>query len=157
MCQREERGGRPKVNQPKLIQASDLCHSQRMRVHDIQEATGISAATLYRKLNKRIGYHYEFVWLTFIVEHRIKLEIITWIFSSSCLRAGALFLAQPNRMLIQHDLQYLFNPRNTEHIVKTFCSTYRGYKFEVWLFIWAIGHQFFDRTSLLEKEKVILY
>src|SRR5699024_9629653 len=48
---RGRKGGRPKVNQQKLNQAMDLYHSQRMSVKDIQEATGISAATLYRKLS----------------------------------------------------------------------------------------------------------
>jgi len=50
---RGRKGGRPKVNQQKLNQAMDLYHSQRMSVKDIQEATGISAATLYRKLSQK--------------------------------------------------------------------------------------------------------
>lgn len=49
---RGRKGGRPKVNQQKLNQALALYHSQRMSVKEIQGATGISAATLYRELNK---------------------------------------------------------------------------------------------------------
>lgn len=52
---RGRKGGRPKVNQQKLNQAIALYHSQRMSVKEIQEATGISAATLYRELNKEKG------------------------------------------------------------------------------------------------------
>lgn len=46
------KGGRPKVNQQKLNQAIALYHSQRMSVKEIQEATGISPATLYRSLKE---------------------------------------------------------------------------------------------------------
>ena len=49
---RGRKGGRPKVNQQKLNQAIALYHSQRMSVKEIQEATGISAATIYRELKK---------------------------------------------------------------------------------------------------------
>lgn len=49
---RGRKGGRPKVNQQKLNQALALYHSQRMSVREIQGATGISAATLYRAINK---------------------------------------------------------------------------------------------------------
>lgn len=49
---RGRKGGRPKANQQKLNQAITLYHSQRMDVKAIQEATGISSATLYRELNK---------------------------------------------------------------------------------------------------------
>ena len=49
---RGRKGGRPKVNQQKLNQAIAMCHSQRMTVKEIQEATGVSAATIYRELKK---------------------------------------------------------------------------------------------------------
>lgn len=45
---RGRKGGRPKVNQQKLNQALALYHSKRMTVKEIQEATGISSATIYR-------------------------------------------------------------------------------------------------------------
>lgn len=47
------RGGkRPKVNQQKLNQDIASYHSNRMSFKEIQEATVISAATLYRNLEK---------------------------------------------------------------------------------------------------------
>ena len=49
---RGHKGGRPKVNQPKLNQAIAMYHSERMTVKEIQEATGVSSATLYRSLSK---------------------------------------------------------------------------------------------------------
>jgi DNA invertase Pin-like site-specific DNA recombinase len=49
---RGRKGGRPKVNQRKLNQAIAMYHSQRMTVKEIQEATGVSAATIYRELKK---------------------------------------------------------------------------------------------------------
>ena len=49
---RGRKGGRPKVNQQKLNQAIAMYHSQRMTVKEIEEATGISAGTLYRELKK---------------------------------------------------------------------------------------------------------
>jgi DNA invertase Pin-like site-specific DNA recombinase len=49
---RGRKGGRPKVNQQKLNQAIAMYHSERMTVKEIQEATGVSAATLYRSLKK---------------------------------------------------------------------------------------------------------
>jgi DNA invertase Pin-like site-specific DNA recombinase len=49
---RGRKGGRPKVNQQKLNQAIAMYHSQRMTVKEIQEATGVSAATLYRSLKE---------------------------------------------------------------------------------------------------------
>ena len=49
---RGRKGGRPKVNQQKLNQAIAMCHSQRITVKEIQEATGVSAATIYRELKK---------------------------------------------------------------------------------------------------------
>ncbi|KMY52542.1 resolvase [Bacillus sp. FJAT-27231] len=49
---RGRKGGRPKVNQQKLNQAIALYHSKRMSVKEIQEATGVSAPTLYRALKK---------------------------------------------------------------------------------------------------------
>lgn len=49
---RGRKGGRPRVNQQKLSQAMALYHSKRLSVKEIQEATGISAATLYRSLKE---------------------------------------------------------------------------------------------------------
>jgi len=49
---RGRKGGRPKVNQQKLNQAIAMYHSERMTVKEIQEATGVSAATIYRELKK---------------------------------------------------------------------------------------------------------
>ena len=49
---RGRKGGRPKVNQKKLNEAIALYYSQRMSVKEIQEATGISASTLYRSLER---------------------------------------------------------------------------------------------------------
>jgi DNA invertase Pin-like site-specific DNA recombinase len=49
---RGRKGGRPKVNQQKLNQAIAMYHSKRMTVKEIQEATGVSAATLYRSLKE---------------------------------------------------------------------------------------------------------
>jgi DNA invertase Pin-like site-specific DNA recombinase len=49
---RGRKGGRPNVNQQKLIKAIAMYHSRRMTVKEIQEATGISAATLYRSLKE---------------------------------------------------------------------------------------------------------
>src|SRR4051812_46474513 len=49
---RGRKGGRPIVNQPKLNQAIAMYHSERMTVKEIQEATGVSAATIYRELKK---------------------------------------------------------------------------------------------------------
>src|SRR4051794_20650087 len=49
---RGRKGGRPKVNQQKLNQAISMYHSQRMTVKEIQETTGVSAATIYRELKK---------------------------------------------------------------------------------------------------------
>ncbi|MFL0364888.1 recombinase family protein [Pseudobacillus sp. 179-B 2D1 NHS] len=49
---RGRKDGRPKVNQQKLHQAMALYRSQRMSVKEIQEATGVPAATLYRGLNQ---------------------------------------------------------------------------------------------------------
>ncbi|PTL38092.1 recombinase family protein [Alkalicoccus saliphilus] len=49
---RGRKGGRPKVNQQKLNQALALYHSQRMSVREIEEATGVSAATLYRQIKR---------------------------------------------------------------------------------------------------------
>ncbi|WP_309143517.1 helix-turn-helix domain-containing protein [Bacillus sp. V3B] len=41
-----------KVNQQKLNQAIAMYHSEQMTVKEIQEATGVSAATIYRELKK---------------------------------------------------------------------------------------------------------
>jgi hypothetical protein len=41
-----------KVNQQKLNQDMEMYHSQRMTAKEIQEATGVSAATTYRELEK---------------------------------------------------------------------------------------------------------
>ena len=49
---RGRKGGRPKVNQQNFNPAIPMYHSQRMTVKEIQEATGVSAATIYRKLKK---------------------------------------------------------------------------------------------------------
>jgi DNA invertase Pin-like site-specific DNA recombinase len=49
---RGRKGGRPKVNQQKLNQAMAMYHSKRLTVKEIQEATGISSATLYRALRE---------------------------------------------------------------------------------------------------------
>ena len=49
---RGRKGGRPKVNQQRLNQAIAMYHSERMTVKEIQEATGVSAATIYRELKK---------------------------------------------------------------------------------------------------------
>src|SRR3954469_5724295 len=49
---RGRKDGRPKVNQQKLNQAIAMYHSERMTVKEIQEATGVSAATIYRELKK---------------------------------------------------------------------------------------------------------
>jgi DNA invertase Pin-like site-specific DNA recombinase len=49
---RGHKGGRPKVNQQKLNQAIAMYHSKRMTIKEIQEATGVSATTLYRSLKK---------------------------------------------------------------------------------------------------------
>ena len=49
---RGRKGGRPKVNQLKLNQAIAMYHSKRMTVKEIHEATGVSAATLYRSLKE---------------------------------------------------------------------------------------------------------
>lgn len=49
---RGRKGGRPKVNKQKLIQALALYHSKRMTVREIQEITGISPATLYRAIKE---------------------------------------------------------------------------------------------------------
>jgi DNA invertase Pin-like site-specific DNA recombinase len=46
------KGGRPKVDERKLKQAVALYYSDRMSVLEIQEATGISRATLYREIKK---------------------------------------------------------------------------------------------------------
>lgn len=46
-------GGRPRVDQRKLQQAIALYYSKRMSVRKIQEATGISRATLYSEIKKR--------------------------------------------------------------------------------------------------------
>jgi DNA invertase Pin-like site-specific DNA recombinase len=46
------KGERPKVNQSKLNQAIAMYHSERMTVKEIQEATGVSATTLYQSLKK---------------------------------------------------------------------------------------------------------
>jgi DNA invertase Pin-like site-specific DNA recombinase len=43
---RGRKGGRPKVKQQKLNQAIAMYHSEWMTVKEIQEATGISAATI---------------------------------------------------------------------------------------------------------------
>ncbi|UOE58290.1 recombinase family protein [Priestia filamentosa] len=49
---RGRKGGRPKVDGKKLRQAIALYYSKRLSVREIQEATGISRATLYRELKK---------------------------------------------------------------------------------------------------------
>jgi DNA invertase Pin-like site-specific DNA recombinase len=49
---RGRKGGRPKVNQQKLNQAIAMYHSKRMTVKEIEEATEVSAATIYRELKK---------------------------------------------------------------------------------------------------------
>ncbi|MGG1218232.1 recombinase family protein [Priestia endophytica] len=49
---RGRKGGRPKVDEKKLRQAIALYYSKRLSVREIQEATGISRATLYRELKK---------------------------------------------------------------------------------------------------------
>lgn len=49
---RGHKGGIPKVNQQKLIQDIARYHSKRMTVIEIQEATGVSAETLYRPLKE---------------------------------------------------------------------------------------------------------
>jgi DNA invertase Pin-like site-specific DNA recombinase len=49
---RGRKGGRPKVDERRLRQAIALYHSERMSVREIQEATGISRATLYREIKK---------------------------------------------------------------------------------------------------------
>jgi DNA invertase Pin-like site-specific DNA recombinase len=49
---RGRKGGRPKVNQQKLNQAVAMYHSKRMTVKEIEEATEVSAATIYRELKK---------------------------------------------------------------------------------------------------------
>ncbi|MFP7416044.1 recombinase family protein [Priestia filamentosa] len=49
---RGRKGGRPRVDEKKLRQAIALYHSKRMSVREIQEATGISRATLYREIKK---------------------------------------------------------------------------------------------------------
>jgi DNA invertase Pin-like site-specific DNA recombinase len=46
------KGGRPKVNQQMLDQALAMYHSQRMSVREIEEATGVSASTIYRSIRK---------------------------------------------------------------------------------------------------------
>lgn len=52
---RGRKGGRPKVKQQKLNHAMALYRSKRISVKEIQEATRISAAPLYRglKLEKK--------------------------------------------------------------------------------------------------------
>ena len=45
-------GRTPKVNQQKLNQAIAMYYSQRMTVKEIEEATGVSAATIYHQLKK---------------------------------------------------------------------------------------------------------
>lgn len=49
---RGRKGGRPKVDEKKLRQAVALYHSRRISVKEIQEATGISRATLYRTIKE---------------------------------------------------------------------------------------------------------
>ena len=49
---RGRKGGRPKVNQQKFNQAIAMYRSERMTVKEIQEATGVSTATIYRELKK---------------------------------------------------------------------------------------------------------
>ncbi|WP_019390478.1 recombinase family protein [Priestia filamentosa] len=49
-------GGRPKVDQKKLQQAIAFYYSKRLSVREIQEATGISRATLYREIKKEKTY-----------------------------------------------------------------------------------------------------
>ena len=49
---RGRKGGGSEVNHQKLHQAIALYHSQRMTIKEIQEATGVSAATIYRELKK---------------------------------------------------------------------------------------------------------
>src|SRR3954471_25053957 len=66
---RGRKGGRPKVNQQKLNQAIAMYHSERMTVKEIQEATGVSAATLYRALKKsKISKFALFVFILFIMD-----------------------------------------------------------------------------------------
>ena len=40
------------MNQQKLNQALAMYHSQRMTVREIEEATGVSASTIYRAVKK---------------------------------------------------------------------------------------------------------
>lgn len=49
---RGRKGGRPRVDDKKLKQAITLYHLKQMSVREIQEATGISRATLYRSIEK---------------------------------------------------------------------------------------------------------
>jgi DNA invertase Pin-like site-specific DNA recombinase len=49
---RGRKGGRPTVNKQKLSQALAMYHSQRMSVREIEEATGVSASTIYRSIKK---------------------------------------------------------------------------------------------------------
>lgn len=49
---RGRKGGWPKVNQQKLNQAIAMYHSQKMKVKEIQESTGVSAATIFQELKK---------------------------------------------------------------------------------------------------------
>ncbi|HER2025504.1 recombinase family protein [Bacillus infantis] len=49
---RGRKGGRPKVDEKKLIHALTLYHSRSMSVREIEEMTGVSASTLYRALKK---------------------------------------------------------------------------------------------------------
>ncbi|MGK9185694.1 recombinase family protein [Priestia filamentosa] len=49
---RGRKGGRPKIDERKLKHAVALYHSERMSVREIQEATGISRATLYREIKR---------------------------------------------------------------------------------------------------------
>ncbi|RAS91809.1 resolvase [Priestia endophytica] len=49
---RARKGGRPRVDRKKLNQAIALYYSKRMSMREIQEATSISRATLYREIKK---------------------------------------------------------------------------------------------------------
>ena len=49
---RGRKGGRPKLNKKMFNQAIAIYYSKILTVKEIQEATGVSAATIYRKLKK---------------------------------------------------------------------------------------------------------
>lgn len=50
---RGRKGGRPKKNTKKLLQALKMYETKQFTIAEITEATGVSSSTLYRELNRK--------------------------------------------------------------------------------------------------------